>query len=109
MTTRVFATPRPMRHTAVTGRADTDCVKLIKSDGAGERSGIHPTVQTAAACPTSNQIAARAHDLFVAGGRHVTRIGEYWLRAEQELLDQAARRLCVDMSRKGKTRATDYS
>ena len=42
--------------------------------------------------PTSNEIAERAHDLFVAGGRRVTKIFEYWNQAEQELLDRAARR-----------------
>jgi hypothetical protein len=43
------------------------------------------------AFPTANEIASRAHDLFVAEGRRVTRIFEYWERAEQELLNRAAR------------------
>jgi hypothetical protein len=42
--------------------------------------------------PTTDEIARRAHDLFVAGGRRLTKIFEYWQRAEQELLDIAARR-----------------
>jgi len=42
--------------------------------------------------PTPNEIASRAHDLFVAGGRRVTKVFEYWRQAEQELLDLTARR-----------------
>jgi hypothetical protein len=42
--------------------------------------------------PTANEIASRAHDLFVTEGRRLTRIFEYWERAEQELLDRGARR-----------------
>ena len=45
--------------------------------------------------PTTDEIAARAHDLFVAGGRRLTKIFEHWQRAEQELLDLAARRTLV--------------
>ena len=42
--------------------------------------------------PTADQIAAKAHDLFVAGGRRLTDLPDHWRRAEQELLDTAARR-----------------
>ena len=42
--------------------------------------------------PTSDEIAARAHDLFVSGGRQIRRIREYWLIAERELLEKAAAR-----------------
>lgn len=42
--------------------------------------------------PTANEIAERAHDLFVAEGRRVTRIFDYWQQAEQELLDLAVRK-----------------
>ncbi len=42
--------------------------------------------------PTVNEIAERAHDLFVANGRRVGKIFEYWNQAEQELLERAARR-----------------
>jgi hypothetical protein len=57
--------------------------------GATTRPGTRGLV---ARFPTTNEIAARAHDLFVAEGRRVTRISEYWRKAEQELLDLAARR-----------------
>jgi len=50
--------------------------------------------------PTPNEIAVYAHDLFVADGRRVTRIFEYWQRAEQELLDLAARRTLPRPARK---------
>jgi hypothetical protein len=42
--------------------------------------------------PTPEEIASRAHALLVLDGRHVTKISEYWRRAEQELLDRGARR-----------------
>jgi hypothetical protein len=42
--------------------------------------------------PTADQIAARAHTLFVSGGRRLTDLPEHWQRAEEELLDEAARR-----------------
>jgi hypothetical protein len=42
--------------------------------------------------PTPDEIASRAHALFVLDGRHLTKISEYWRRAEQELLDRGARR-----------------
>lgn len=43
--------------------------------------------------PTPDEIASRAHALFVLDGRHLTKISEYWRRAEQELLDRGARRV----------------
>jgi hypothetical protein len=43
--------------------------------------------------PTPDEIASRAHALFVLDGRHMTRVSEYWLRAEQELLERGARRV----------------
>jgi hypothetical protein len=42
--------------------------------------------------PTPDEITSRAHALFVAGGRRGSKISEYWLRAEQELLDRGAER-----------------
>jgi hypothetical protein len=42
--------------------------------------------------PTPDEIASRAHALFVLDDRHLTKISEYWRRAEQELLDRGARR-----------------
>lgn len=48
--------------------------------------------------PTSDQIAARAHELFVSGGRRLQQIPECWRAAEQELLDRAARRLLAPRS-----------
>jgi len=43
--------------------------------------------------PSTDDIAARAHDLFVSGGRRLTRIPEYWKIAEAELLQCAADRV----------------
>jgi hypothetical protein len=42
--------------------------------------------------PTPDEIAARAHALFVEDGRRLTKLSEYWLQAEQELRDLGARR-----------------
>ena len=42
--------------------------------------------------PTTDEIAARAHELFVAGGRQIRRISDHWRQAEHDLLDKAARR-----------------
>jgi hypothetical protein len=43
--------------------------------------------------PSADEIAERAHDLFVTGGRRVARIPEYWRIAETELLERAAYRV----------------
>jgi hypothetical protein len=43
--------------------------------------------------PSTDDIAARAHALFVRGGRILTLLPEYWRIAEAELLDAAAQRL----------------
>ena len=42
--------------------------------------------------PTTDQIAERAHELFISGGRRVSMIREYWRAAERELLLRAADR-----------------
>jgi len=41
--------------------------------------------------PTHDQIAARAHDLYVKNGRQEGRSMEYWLRAEQSLMQERSR------------------
>jgi hypothetical protein len=45
------------------------------------------------AFPTFDEIARRAHELFVAEGRPVDRVFDCWARAESELLERAARRV----------------
>lgn len=50
--------------------------------------------------PTADEIAARAHELFVSGGRRLIDIPEHWRAAEQELLDRAARRVIPPRSRR---------
>jgi hypothetical protein len=40
--------------------------------------------------PTHDQIAARAHQLYVQNGRQEGRDMEYWLRAEKELANERA-------------------
>jgi|RhiMetdeSRZDD1v2_1073273.scaffolds.fasta_scaffold63341_3 hypothetical protein len=42
--------------------------------------------------PSTDEIADRAHILWVADGRHPDRIVACWRRAEDELLERAARR-----------------
>jgi hypothetical protein len=49
-------------------------------------------VQRAGVFPSAEDIARRADQLFVAGGRRVDSRPECWRRAEDELLDHAARR-----------------
>ena len=43
--------------------------------------------------PTVDEIAARAHELFVRSGRRLNDIPEHWRAAEQELLERAATRV----------------
>jgi len=43
--------------------------------------------------PTVDEIADRAHILWIADGRRPDRIVACWRRAEDELLDRAARRV----------------
>jgi hypothetical protein len=43
--------------------------------------------------PTADEIAERAHELFISGGRRIARIPDYWRMAEAELLTQAAQRI----------------
>jgi hypothetical protein len=50
------------------------------------------TERATADFPSTDEIASRAHELFIGNGRHMNRINEYWEQAEQELLDRAARR-----------------
>lgn len=54
------------------------------------RRRLAPAVET---FPTFDEIARRAHELFVAEGRRVDRVFDCWNRAEDELLDRAARRV----------------
>jgi hypothetical protein len=43
--------------------------------------------------PSEDEIADRAYELFVAGGRRIEHAADYWRRAQDELLDGAARRI----------------
>lgn len=49
------------------------------------------------ALPTCDEIAARAHELFVEDGSRVSRFPAHWERAEQELLDRAFNRLSTSI------------
>jgi hypothetical protein len=42
--------------------------------------------------PTSAEIFDRAYQLFLANGMRSEQVADYWRRAEDELLDQAAQR-----------------
>jgi hypothetical protein len=50
-----------------------------------------------AALPTSDEIASRAHELFIADGRRLSTLATHWERAEQELLDRAFKKLSSTM------------
>jgi hypothetical protein len=56
--------------------------------------------QEVANYPSVDQIAARAHELFISGGRRIARIPEYWRAAEAELLERAARKVIVAARRR---------
>ena len=43
--------------------------------------------------PTDDEVAARAHQLFVARGERLELLEECWKRAQDELLDRDARRI----------------
>ncbi|HMF99044.1 MAG TPA: DUF2934 domain-containing protein [Vicinamibacterales bacterium] len=43
--------------------------------------------------PTPTEIADRAYELFRTVGRRGERAADYWRRAEDELLERAARRI----------------
>ena len=58
----------------------------------GRRPPLPPSGLPTDIFPTLEEITSRAHALFVADGRQVIRIAEYWLQAEQELLDRGAQR-----------------
>jgi hypothetical protein len=49
--------------------------------------------QTRGPYPSADEIAERAHELFLSGGRRVAMIPEYWRAAERELLQRAADRI----------------
>jgi hypothetical protein len=42
--------------------------------------------------PTFEEIAELTYELFLANGRHVERVFDYWQQAEDELLKRAASR-----------------
>jgi hypothetical protein len=44
--------------------------------------------------PSFEEIARRANKLFLSGGRNIDTMPEYWRRAEEELLNRAARLVC---------------
>jgi len=50
--------------------------------------------------PSVDQIAERAHELFITGGRRIARIPDYWRAAEAELLAQAAQKVIVAARRR---------
>lgn len=50
--------------------------------------------------PSVDQIAERAHELFITGGRRIARIPDYWRAAEAELLAQAAQKVIIAARRR---------
>jgi hypothetical protein len=67
---------------------------------------LSPVTLPADIFPTPEEITSRAHALFVAGGRRRTKVSDYWLQAEQELLERGARRT---LSRPAWTRSAPRS
>jgi hypothetical protein len=57
------------------------------------RGRARRTRQSADVFPTPTDIADRAYELFLANGIRGERASDYWRRAEDELLDLAARRV----------------
>jgi len=43
--------------------------------------------------PTEMEIVERAYQLFIADDMRSERVSDYWQRAEEELLDRAARKV----------------
>jgi hypothetical protein len=75
-------------------------VKLTKGDLMRKRPSLHAAASRFGASssevdplPTSDDIAKRAHAIWIAHGRLTSRIEVYWRAAESELVDEAARRL----------------
>jgi len=66
---------------------------MSRRRGPTSREKRNRTPEIAALFPTHDEVAARAHDLFVHGGRQIVRIPDYWRAAEDELLEKAARRV----------------
>jgi len=70
----------------------------------GHQTRLSPVTLPADLFPTPDEIASRAHALFVLDGRHLTKISEYWRWAEQELLDRGARRVLDGAGRQQRRR-----
>ena len=51
------------------------------------------TVKVAGPYPASDEIAARAHELFMNGGHSLKDLEAHWRAAEQELLQRSAARV----------------
>ena len=73
----------------------------------GHQTRLSPVTFPADMFPTPDEIASRAHALFVLDGRHLTKISEYWRRAEQELLDRGARRALEGAGRPPRRRKSE--
>ncbi len=58
----------------------------VKAKQVGEEDGL------AFPYPTGHEIATRAQQLFLRNGRRVSRLPEYWRKAEAELLTLAVHR-----------------
>ena len=50
-----------------------------------------------ASFPSADEIATRAHEMFVAGGRRIVRLPVYWRLAEAELLEREVQRLFASL------------
>jgi len=61
--------------------------------GAPQRRRRSATLPPADVFPTFDEIACRAYELFLADGKKIERVFQCWYRAEDELLDRAARRV----------------
>jgi hypothetical protein len=60
-------------------------MKRVLMSNAGSGSPLSESANWSNPRPTAKEIAARAYELFIADGRRVSRVNEYWLQAEEEL------------------------
>jgi hypothetical protein len=74
------------------GNASPEYCTLVMTDGPRDRVRREKPLALPVVFPTFDEIARRAHELFVLEGRRLNRIRECWERAETELLNRAARR-----------------
>jgi hypothetical protein len=85
-----FTRRRNRRDLSLTSPADT--APMADGPFRGHPVRRIPARRRVNSYPTTNDIAERAHQIFLSEGRRLDKLSECWRRAENELLDIAARR-----------------